>query len=38
METENTSIISHISIGTNDLDRAVIFYDTVLSILVASRL
>lgn len=30
MENENPSIISHLSIGTNDFDRAVAFYDKVL--------
>lgn len=33
METENPSIISHISIGTNNFERAVAFYDNVLSTL-----
>ncbi len=33
METENPSIISHISIGTNKFERAVVFYDRVLSTL-----
>ena len=33
MDTENPSIISHISIGTNDFERAVEFYDKVLPIL-----
>ena len=33
MDTENPSIISHISIGTNNFDRAVVFYDRVLSAL-----
>ena len=33
MDTENPSIISHISIGTNNFDRAVAFYDRVLSTL-----
>ena len=33
MDTENPSIISHISIGTNNFDRAVEFYDKVLSTL-----
>jgi len=33
MDTENPSIISHISIGTNNFDRAVVFYDRVLSTL-----
>ena len=38
METENPSIISHISIGTNNFDRAVIFYDKVLSTLGCKQL
>ena len=33
METENPSIISHISIGTNNFERAVQFYGKVLSTL-----
>jgi catechol 2,3-dioxygenase-like lactoylglutathione lyase family enzyme len=33
MENENPSIISHISIGTNNFERAVVFYDRVLSTL-----
>ena len=33
MDTDNPSIISHISIGTNNIDRAVAFYDKVLSTL-----
>ena len=33
MATENLSIISHISVGTNNFDRAVSFYDKVLSTL-----
>ena len=33
MDTENPSVISHISIGTNNFDRAVVFYDNVLSTL-----
>jgi len=33
MGTETTSIVSHISIGTNNFDRAVEFYDKVLSTL-----
>jgi catechol 2,3-dioxygenase-like lactoylglutathione lyase family enzyme len=33
MATENPSIISHISIGTNNFERAVEFYDNVLSTL-----
>jgi len=33
MDAENPSIISHISIGTNNFERAVEFYDKVLSTL-----
>ena len=33
MDTDNPSIISHISVGTNNFDRAVEFYDKVLSTL-----
>ena len=33
MDTENPSIISHISVGTNDFERAVEFYDKVLATL-----
>ena len=33
MDSENPSIISHISIGTNNFDLAVVFYDRVLSTL-----
>lgn len=33
MDTENPSIISHISIGTNNFDRAVDFYTKVLATL-----
>ena len=33
METENPSILSHVSIGTNDFDRAIAFYDAVLATL-----
>jgi catechol 2,3-dioxygenase-like lactoylglutathione lyase family enzyme len=33
MGADNPSIISHISIGTNNFDRAVAFYDKVLSTL-----
>ena len=35
--SENPSIISHISVGTNDFDRAVLFYDAVLSPLGCRR-
>lgn len=34
----NPSILSHVSIGTNNFDQAVAFYDTVLSILGCKRL
>ena len=33
MDTENPSIIPHISVGTNNFERAVEFYDKVLSTL-----
>ena len=33
MENENPSIISHISIGTNQFEQAVVFYNSVLSTL-----
>jgi catechol 2,3-dioxygenase-like lactoylglutathione lyase family enzyme len=33
MDNENPSIISHISIGTNNFEQAVVFYDRVLSTL-----
>ncbi|MEE9319297.1 MAG: VOC family protein [Granulosicoccus sp.] len=32
-DNENPSIVSHVSFGTNDLDAAVAFYDTVLATL-----
>lgn len=35
---DNPSIMSHVSIGTNDFDRAVAFYDQVLPALGARRL
>ncbi|MEM6662657.1 MAG: VOC family protein [Pseudomonadota bacterium] len=35
---ENPSVISHISIGTNDLDRAAAFYDAVLATVGARRM
>jgi len=38
MDTENPSIISHLSIGTNNFDRAVTFYDKVLSTLGCKQL
>ncbi|MBD0335047.1 MAG: VOC family protein [Cyanobacteria bacterium Co-bin13] len=37
MTQENPSIISHVSIGTQDFDRAVAFYDAVLSTLGCKR-
>lgn len=33
MSTDNPSMISHLSIGTNDFDRSVNFYDSVLPVL-----
>ena len=38
MPDENPSIMSHVSIGTNDFDRAVRFYDAVLPTLGAKRI
>jgi catechol 2,3-dioxygenase-like lactoylglutathione lyase family enzyme len=35
---ENQSLISHMSIGTNDFDRAVAFYDKVLATLGCRRI
>ena len=35
---ENPSLLSHVSVGTNDFDRAVAFYDKVLAALGARRL
>lgn len=37
MADENPSIVSHISIGTNDFDRALSFYDKVMAALGAQR-
>ena len=37
MPEENPSILSHVSIGTNDFDRATAFYDAVLPILGCRR-
>ena len=34
---DNPSIISHVSIGTNDFDRAIVFYDAVLATVGCSR-
>lgn len=38
MADENPSILSHVSIGTNDFDRAVAFYDKVLASLDCKRI
>jgi len=38
MANDNSSIISHISIGTNNFDRAVAFYDKVLPTLDCAQL
>ena len=38
MSDDNPSIISHISIGTNDFDRATAFYDAVLKVLGCKRI
>lgn len=38
MSTENPSIMSHVSIGTNDFDRAAAFYDAVLAMVGAKRI
>ena len=38
MENENPSIVSHVSIGTNDMPRAVAFYDAVLPVLGCKKL
>ncbi|MCU7918422.1 MAG: VOC family protein [Candidatus Thiodiazotropha sp. (ex Dulcina madagascariensis)] len=38
MENENPSIISHLSVGTNDFERAVAFYDKVLLTLGCKQL
>jgi catechol 2,3-dioxygenase-like lactoylglutathione lyase family enzyme len=35
---DNPSILSHVSIGTNDLDRALAFYDKVLTTLGCRRI
>jgi catechol 2,3-dioxygenase-like lactoylglutathione lyase family enzyme len=34
----NPNILSHVSVGTNDFERAVAFYDTVLPTLGCQRL
>ena len=38
MENENPSIMSHVSIGTNDFERSVAFYDAVLPALGCKKL
>ena len=38
MDSENQSIISHISIGTNNFDLAVVFYDKILSTLGCNQI
>ena len=38
MEHENPSIMSHVSVGTSDLARAVAFYDAVLPVLGCKKL
>lgn len=38
MEDDNPSIISHVSIGVSDYDRAVAFYDTVLATVGCKRI
>jgi catechol 2,3-dioxygenase-like lactoylglutathione lyase family enzyme len=37
METDNPSILNHISLGTDDLARAAAFYDAVLATIGAKR-
>lgn len=38
MAEENPSIMSHVSIGVNDFDRALAFYDAVLATIGAKRI
>lgn len=38
MEEENPSIVSHVSIGVNDFERAVAFYDQALAVLGCKRM
>lgn len=38
MENDNPSMISHVSIGTNDFERAVAFYDKVMPTLGCKRI
>lgn len=37
MADDNASIVSHVSVGTNDIDRAAAFYDKVLATLGCRR-
>ena len=37
MTTENPSILSHVSMGTRDMHRALAFYDAVMPTVGASR-
>ncbi len=38
MADSNPSIMSHVSLGTNDFDRAIAFYDAVMPIIGAKRI
>lgn len=38
MENDNPSMISHVSIGTNDFERAVMFYDKVMPTIGCKRI
>lgn len=38
MQDENPSILSHVSLGVNDLPRSLVFYDAVLAALGVGRL
>ena len=38
MSDENPSILSHVSIGTNDFEKAVVFYDRVLATIGSRRI
>jgi len=37
MSEENPSILSHVSIGTNNFEQAILFYDAIMETLGASR-
>jgi len=37
MATDNPSIVSHVSLGTRDISKAVVFYDAVMATIGASR-